>query len=186
MSADPMSNDTYYTVLGVSQSASQSEIKAAYRRLLAKVHPDTVSTLSLELRRLAEGATKDITEAYSVLSDTSRRRQYDRELALEDHTLKPRPSSAPEATPCPTNTASTSGHTGVDSRRRKRIHLNVPRSPLKRVDRVIGILVALFILACIALIVTLFVKTRGTPPDSDDSKMFSKPWEIGNGRDSTD
>ncbi len=76
-----MSDDTHYSVLGVSERATQSEIKAAYRNLLKKIHPDTVSTLSPELRCLADQATKDLTEAYSVLADASKRRQYDGYLA---------------------------------------------------------------------------------------------------------
>jgi DnaJ-domain-containing protein 1 len=57
-----MSDDTYYAVLGVSETATQLEIKAAYRNLLKRIHPDTVTTLSPGLRRLAEGATEDIIE----------------------------------------------------------------------------------------------------------------------------
>jgi DnaJ-class molecular chaperone len=69
-----MTDDMYYAVLGISETATDREIKAAYRNLLKKIHPDTVSTLSPELRRLAEDATKEITKAYSVLSDPRRRR----------------------------------------------------------------------------------------------------------------
>src|SRR5580700_2113622 len=76
-----MIDDTYYAVLGVSEAASESEIRAAYRNLLKKIHPDTVSTLSPEMKHLAEAATKEITEAYSVLSDSDKRRQYDHALA---------------------------------------------------------------------------------------------------------
>ena len=83
-----MSNDTHYTVLGVSETATQLGIKAAYRDLLKQIHPDTVATLSPDLRRIAEGATEDIIEAYSVLSDASKRRQYDRELGLGEHRLR--------------------------------------------------------------------------------------------------
>lgn len=76
-----MSDDTYYAVLGVSETATEFDIRSAYRNLLKKIHPDTVATLSPDLKRLAEVATKDITEAYSVLSDTNKRHQYDRTLA---------------------------------------------------------------------------------------------------------
>jgi curved DNA-binding protein CbpA len=72
---------THYSALGVSETATQTEIKRAYRALLKKIHPDTVVTLSPELRRIAEGVTREIVEAYSVLSDPNRRSEYDRELA---------------------------------------------------------------------------------------------------------
>jgi len=55
----------YYRVLGVSKKASAKEIKAAYRRLARKHHPD-VNPGSRE----AEARFKEINEAYEVLSDT--------------------------------------------------------------------------------------------------------------------
>jgi endogenous inhibitor of DNA gyrase (YacG/DUF329 family) len=88
-----MSDDTYYTVLDVSENATQAEIKTAYRNLLKKIHPDTVSTLSPELRRTAEDLTKEIIEAYEVLSDAGKRCDYDQLLA------EYRQQSAPAAPP---------------------------------------------------------------------------------------
>jgi len=60
--------------------ATPLEIKTAYRSLLKKIHPDTVSTLSLDLRREAESATREIIEAYEVLSDPSLCCAYDQHL----------------------------------------------------------------------------------------------------------
>lgn len=62
----------YYEVLGVSKSATSEEIKRAYRKLALQWHPD---------KNKAAHATekfKEINEAYSVLSDTSKKAQYDR------------------------------------------------------------------------------------------------------------
>ncbi len=75
-----MSEETYYSALGVAENATRAEIKKAYRSLLKKIHPDTVSTLSEETRRHAEDATQLIIEAYSVLSDSTQRSEYDRYL----------------------------------------------------------------------------------------------------------
>ncbi len=75
-----MSDETYYAALGVSETATLPEIKAAYRNLLKKIHPDTVSTLSPNLISIAEDATQEVIEAYSVLSDEGRRRHYDQQL----------------------------------------------------------------------------------------------------------
>ena len=62
----------YYAVLGVSASASQDEIKKQYRKLAAKHHPDKNPTDSKAADRF-----KDISEAYQVLGDAEKRKQYD-------------------------------------------------------------------------------------------------------------
>jgi len=99
-----MSDDTYYTVLDVAETATQLEIKTAYRNLLKKIHPDTVSTLSPEMRRTAEDLTKEINEAYSVLSEEGMRREYDRQLTEYRQQAAPvappsRPKAAATSTP---------------------------------------------------------------------------------------
>ena len=63
----------YYRVLGVSRGASQEEIKRAFRRLALRYHPDH----NLQDQRQAEERFKEINEAYEVLSDEAKRRQYD-------------------------------------------------------------------------------------------------------------
>ena len=62
----------YYEVLGVSKSASDSELKSAYRKLAKKYHP-VMNPGDKE----AEAKFKEASEAYSVLSDPDKRRQYD-------------------------------------------------------------------------------------------------------------
>ena len=62
----------FYAVLGVSSSASQDEIKKQYRRLAAKHHPDK----NLNDAKAAE-RFKEISEAYTVLGDAEKRKQYD-------------------------------------------------------------------------------------------------------------
>jgi molecular chaperone DnaJ len=62
----------YYKVLGVDRSANAAEIKKAYRKLARKYHPD-VNPNNPE----AEQKFKEIQEAYAVLSDKDKRKQYD-------------------------------------------------------------------------------------------------------------
>lgn len=61
----------YYEILGVSRSASQQEIKSAYRKLARKYHPDVNKTSD------AQAKFKDINEAYEVLGDEAKRKRYD-------------------------------------------------------------------------------------------------------------
>jgi len=63
----------YYQILGVSQNASQEEIKRAFRKLAFKHHPDT----NPGSEEQAAERFKEINEAYGVLGDASKRRQYD-------------------------------------------------------------------------------------------------------------
>ena len=66
-----MNKRDYYEVLGVDKSASQAEIKSAFRKLAKKYHPDVSKEPD------AAEKFKEAQEAYAVLSDEDRRKQYD-------------------------------------------------------------------------------------------------------------
>ncbi|MBX5464660.1 MAG: molecular chaperone DnaJ [Clostridia bacterium] len=68
-----MTDRDYYEVLGVGPNASQEEIKAAFRRLARRYHPDAHPD-----DPEAEAKFKEINEAYQVLGDPEKRAQYDR------------------------------------------------------------------------------------------------------------
>ena len=67
-----MANKDYYKILGVKKSASDGEIKKAYRKLAMKYHPDHTKG-----DKASEEQFKKISEAYAVLSDKEKRKQYD-------------------------------------------------------------------------------------------------------------
>jgi len=67
-----MSED-YYKILGLEKSSSLEDIKKAYRKLALKYHPDR----NPSDKKKAEEQFKKISEAYAVLSDDEKRRQYD-------------------------------------------------------------------------------------------------------------
>lgn len=68
-----MAKRDYYEVLGLSKSASQQEIKKAYRKLAIKYHPDKNPD-----NKEAEEKFKEAAEAYEILSDEDKRARYDR------------------------------------------------------------------------------------------------------------
>lgn len=74
---------TYYELLGVSQTASDNEVRAAYRRMARATHPDMHGDAAAH--RMAQ-----VNEAWRVLRDPAQRRHYDDTL---------RPASAPRVTP---------------------------------------------------------------------------------------
>ncbi len=77
----------YYLVLGITENASQADIKEAYRRLAKEYHPDHYKGNHRPFQA--------IQEAYSVLSDPARRRQHD----LQAHDQKPVPRRDPFSAP---------------------------------------------------------------------------------------
>ncbi|MEX0992817.1 MAG: molecular chaperone DnaJ [Solirubrobacterales bacterium] len=68
--------EDFYKKLGVGKKASQDEIKKAYRKLAGKYHPDR-NAGDEKSKAEAEERFKEIQEAYSVLSDEEKRKQYD-------------------------------------------------------------------------------------------------------------
>jgi len=62
----------YYTTLGVARTASDDEIRKAFRKLARQFHPDVAKN-----KATAEEKFKEINEAYEVLGDPEKRKKYD-------------------------------------------------------------------------------------------------------------
>lgn len=72
---------SYYAILGVRSNASHADVKAAYRRLAKAFHPDQYDG--------TDQPFLEVQEAYSVLSDAGRRREYDNARARKRCTPEP-------------------------------------------------------------------------------------------------
>lgn len=78
-------NRDYYKILEVSRTATQQDIKEAFRRLAREYHPDLHPG-----NPLAEEKFKEICEAYEVLSNQVQRTQYDQEVGVDSHHSEPK------------------------------------------------------------------------------------------------
>jgi len=110
-----LTNDimNYYAILGVSQYAKYREIKAAYRRLALKYHPDRNSS------PFSENTIKIINAAFEVLSDRDKRRLYDEKAIFNNiaHKKKDQTQSYSSTSPHVNSSGtvySDSGHTSSD------------------------------------------------------------------------
>ncbi|KAG6853630.1 hypothetical protein C0991_002690 [Blastosporella zonata] len=69
---------TFYDILGASPSASVEEVRKAYRRKALETHPDKLDqTATKDDRRRAEKKFRDIREAFDILGDAQKRKEYD-------------------------------------------------------------------------------------------------------------
>ena len=84
----------FYELLGIDPRASADDIKRAFRREIAKYHPDKVQHLGKEFQEIAAVRSAELTRAYKTLTDEAARAEYDEDVAP----VSP-PRSQPDATP---------------------------------------------------------------------------------------
>jgi hypothetical protein len=80
---------THYELLGVEPRARAEEIKRAFRREIARYHPDKVQHLGPEFQEIAATRAADLTEAYRILMDAILRRTYDEGLDAVEPSRRP-------------------------------------------------------------------------------------------------
>ncbi|CAE7727606.1 Dnajc2 [Symbiodinium sp. CCMP2456] len=91
--SDLLKGVNLYNLMGISEGASQDEIKKAYRGLALTAHPDKQAAMKPdEAKQVQENFVK-IQEAYELLSDQSKRKQYDSSLDFDESLPKFRPDS---------------------------------------------------------------------------------------------
>lgn len=100
----------YYDLLSLPADAPAEEIKKAFRREIARYHPDKVQHLGKEFQDMAATMAADLTEGYRVLTDPALRARYDADLQAGVSTLDSPPAAtaatAPSAPPPPPPPAS--------------------------------------------------------------------------------
>jgi hypothetical protein len=100
---------THYQLLGVADSVPADEIKRAFRREIARYHPDKVQHLGTEFQDIAAVRASDLTEAYRVLMDPDARRAYDQSLQPGGEPATSAPSPSARRTPAPPGEAARPG-----------------------------------------------------------------------------
>lgn len=104
---------THYELLGLAPTADADAIKKAFRREIARYHPDKVVHLGAEFQQMAESRAAELTVAYKTLSDPALRAEYDAMVATigkAAHTPAPAPAAdAPPPRPDPAPQAADEG-----------------------------------------------------------------------------
>lgn len=81
---------TYYALLAIERTASPEDVKRAFRREIARYHPDKVQHLGQEFQEIAATRAAELTEAYRILMDGELRQSYDASLDDDGAPTPPR------------------------------------------------------------------------------------------------
>src|SRR5260370_40652052 len=101
-----------YDRLSVASDAPPDEIRKAFRREIARYHPDKVQHLGREFQDMAAGIAADLTEAYRILMDPGLRAKYDADLKDGGAPGRAAPPAPPPPPPPPGDVPPAPGPTG--------------------------------------------------------------------------
>lgn len=103
----------FYELLSVAADAPVDEIKRAFRREIAKYHPDKVQHLGKEFQEIAASKAAELTRAYKTLTDAAARAEYDTNggASAEAPSGRPATSTAPAVPPAPSGSAESNTRT---------------------------------------------------------------------------
>ena len=139
-------NKDPYKALGLSRDASQDDIRKAHRKLVRKYHPDA----NPEDPR-AEGRFKEVQQAYEVLSDEKKRREYDEGLRTSSRGRSPGRTRSRESSSRPRTRAG--GRAGVDTTYTSSGQASHNRGPLFSLGYLLGIALVTLAVALLVLLV---------------------------------
>ena len=103
----------FYELLEVAPDASADEIKRAFRREIAKYHPDKVQHLGKEFQEIAAHKAAELTRAYKTLTDPAARAEYDSD-GEPGEAIPPRPASQPPPPAAAPSSAAAARHTAPE------------------------------------------------------------------------
>jgi molecular chaperone DnaJ len=121
-----MSTSTHYTTLEVSQTATQSEIKQAYRRLAKKFHPDARGAAA------SHDQIAKLNVAYEVLSDPMQRQSYDRQITYGKKSFDPGARAARQERAAEAQKQHRRRKTGRDTDEQLQLWMNQVYQPVNR------------------------------------------------------
>jgi curved DNA-binding protein CbpA len=165
----------YYAVLGVASDSEDVVIRAAYRALMMKYHPDTFAGD----HQIADRKAKELNAAYEILSDPKKRAEYDAKQGRNsspatDHTSKPATNRREDATsPRPKGTQNTTTGPNKNSKASNRPPPPSQSTTPEERDRAhkVGYFIeaAIFVWFCYAWIFLIGDQKQNTPPSTPPS-----------------
>ena len=123
----------YYSVLGINRSASQEEVKRAYRKAVFRYHPDRNPNDNKAAEKF-----KQVLDAYEVLSDSDRRANYDQVTRSADSQPEPQEEQGEEESPHPGSDPGNGFHFTQDFKKKAEPEPKCPSCSIVGTDQIVS------------------------------------------------